>query len=222
MFLVPAEPLELRVILSFCLGGLVTGTVASYSHWLPVFFAFDLPTMLPIAIQFLAGDRDIDKLMGVLLIVYTASLTLLAVNFNRALRQSMSLRETLGDVELLMKSMFIQHPFPVAVKSPESRYILVNERFAERRRLSTKEIADKDPEEIFEAETAVLIRKYDRRVVESKSSAIIESRIMGADGVLQDYLSIKYPVIDEVGVAHSIVSLDVDITERKSAELALQ
>ena len=222
MFLVPAEPLELRVILSFCLGGLVAGTVASYSHWLPVFFAFALPTMLPIAIQFLAGDRDIDKLMGVLLIVYTASLTLLAVNFNRTLRQSMSLRETLGGVELLMESIFIHLPFPVAVKSPESRYILVNERFAERRKLSAEEIVDKDPEEIFEAETAVLIRKYDRRVVESKSSEIIENRILGADGVLRDYLSIKYPVIDEVGEVHSIVSLDVDITERKRTELALQ
>jgi len=178
--------------------------------------------MLPIAIQFLAGDRDIDKLMGVLLIVYTASLTLLAVNFNRTLRQSMSLRETLGGVELLMESIFIHLPFPVAVKSPESRYILVNERFAERRKLSAEEIVDKDPEEIFEAETAVLIRKYDRRVVESKSSEIIENRILGADGVLRDYLSIKYPVIDEVGEVHSIVSLDVDITERKRTELALQ
>ncbi|MGB0552181.1 MAG: hypothetical protein ACPGQV_06355 [Alphaproteobacteria bacterium] len=100
----------------FCVGGLVAGTVAIYSHWLPIFFAFDLLNMLPIAIQILAGDRDIDKLMGVLLIVYTVSLIFLAVNFVRALRQSMSLRETLGDVEQFMESIFIHLPFPVAVK----------------------------------------------------------------------------------------------------------
>ena len=32
------DPLEFHVVLSFCLGGLVAGSVASYSSWLPAFF----------------------------------------------------------------------------------------------------------------------------------------------------------------------------------------
>lgn len=222
VFLVPAEPLELRVVLSFCIGGLVAGTIASYSHWLPVFFAFAVPTMLPLAVQFLLGSRDLDTLMGILLIVYTASVSALAVNFNRALRQSMSLRETLGGVELLMGSIFSNLPFPVAVKSPDSRYILVNEIFAERRELSQAEIVGKAPEDIFETDTATLIRGHDRRIVESKTSAILENQIIGADGVPHEYLSIKFPVVGDDGDVNSIVSLDIDITERKLSEIALQ
>lgn len=221
-FMVPAEPLELRVVLSFCLGGLVAGTVAGYSYWLPAFFAFALPAMLPISIQFLMGGQDTDTLMGVLLIVYTMSVSLLALNFNRTLRRTMSLQETLGGVERLIGSVFSNLPFPAAVKSAEYKYILVNEAFAQRRQNSIEELIGKTPEEVFEPETAEFVRAHDQRVVEAKQAEIMESEIAGADGLRRNYLSIKYPVLGEDQSVTSIVSLDIDITNLKQTEMALQ
>ena len=38
-----------QVFLTFVLGGMVAGTVASYTAWLPAFYAFAVPALAPIA-----------------------------------------------------------------------------------------------------------------------------------------------------------------------------
>lgn len=219
--LLPDNHLEFRVVLSFCLGELVAGSVASYSSWLPAFFAFAVPAMLPLAVQFLMGGREPDILMGILLIVYTLGLSLLALNFKRALRQTTTLQATLGGVELLIGSIFNNLPFPVSVKLLDRRYILVNEMFAERRSLLVEQVLKRTPRDIFDDDIATLIEEQDRRVMETRAPGILETNIDGVGDDSHDYLTIKFPVIDDENVSCT-VPLAIDITEQKRTEFELR
>ena len=62
------------MFLTFVLGGMVAGTVASYAAWLPAFYAFAVLALAPIASRYFLKGDDVSAVMGGLLVLYGVAL----------------------------------------------------------------------------------------------------------------------------------------------------
>lgn len=99
----PSESLGHQFFLSLVLCGMGVGSVAVFASEFRAFFAFLLPTMLPITFRlFLQGD-SIYLALGSLSLVLMAALIALAHNLHRSLLESLRLRfENVALVQSLM------------------------------------------------------------------------------------------------------------------------
>ena len=64
--------------MTFTIRGLIAGAAVSYASWPPAFYAFAIPSLLPLAIQFLRQGSESSVVMGAMLIVYGIALSSLA------------------------------------------------------------------------------------------------------------------------------------------------
>ncbi|MFC1544397.1 PAS domain S-box protein, partial [Gemmatimonadota bacterium] len=70
ILLYPLDSVPHQVFISFLLGGMATGSVATYSALRGLSTLFVLPAMLPIAAKFLLTGETVHTAMGIMVIVY--------------------------------------------------------------------------------------------------------------------------------------------------------
>ena len=99
---------------------------------------------------------------------------------------------------------------------------LVNREWQKIFNLSPAESIGKTDREIFPSHIAQALEANDRRLIESKQPLTTEEKVYHADGRLHEYLSFKFPVLDERDRVVSIVGVAKDITEDKQVRAALQ
>jgi signal transduction histidine kinase/CheY-like chemotaxis protein len=81
-----------ELILIFVIGGMTAGAAGTMSYHLPAFRAYAAPTLLPLAVRMmLVGDR-LHLAMGLLGLVFSAALAIVALNSNRAITAAFRLR----------------------------------------------------------------------------------------------------------------------------------
>ena len=84
--------LDYQFFLDFILAGMCTGSVASLGAFLPAFYAFLLPTMLPfLAIAVVQGDT-VHLAVVFANVFYLLAMSVFARNFNRSLTESLRLQ----------------------------------------------------------------------------------------------------------------------------------
>jgi|GEM_PF-1261358 len=88
----PAEQIHYQVFLAFVLGGISAGAVAAYAGWLPSYYAFVVPAILPVSFSFIVQGTELGYFMGSMLVLFTCMLTLLAKSFNRTLVTTISMQ----------------------------------------------------------------------------------------------------------------------------------
>ncbi len=88
----PAEQIHYQVFLAFVLGGISAGAVASYAGWLPSYYAFVVPAILPVSFCFAVQGTELGYFMGGMLVLFTGMLTLLAKSFNQTLVTTISMQ----------------------------------------------------------------------------------------------------------------------------------
>lgn len=108
-------------------------------------------------------------------------------------------------------------PAVVYIKNKDGCYRLVNARYEELFGISDEEIRGKSDYDIFPREIADQFRATDLQVFREKRSCQVEERIPQADGI-HIYLSVKFPLYDEQGLANGICGISTDITELKRAQ----
>jgi signal transduction histidine kinase len=80
-----------ELILVFVLGGMTAGAAGTLAYFLPAFFAFTAPVLLPLAVRFLFEGDTLHVAMGLLGIVFGGALSIVARNTNRAITQAFRL-----------------------------------------------------------------------------------------------------------------------------------
>ena len=80
-----------QVLLAFVIGGLAAGSLAAYSAWLPAFYAFTAPALIPVTIRFYLEGDSAGLAMGAMLTVYGFALASLAHTVNRSLTRTANL-----------------------------------------------------------------------------------------------------------------------------------
>ena len=92
-FVVPMidEP-AYHMLVGLAVAGMSAGAVASLSVHLPAFYAFVLPAIVPLAGVFLAAGDLPHQGLGLMMIVFTTAIVLIARTFNSAMRETLRLR----------------------------------------------------------------------------------------------------------------------------------
>jgi PAS domain S-box-containing protein len=114
-------------------------------------------------------------------------------------------------------SIFRYTPAVVYIKDKEGRYILVNPRFEKLFSMSAEEVQGKTDFDVFPRETAEQLRANDLMVLSQNLCHHLEERIPQADGV-HTYLSVKFPIYDDVKTISGLCGISTDITEVKRAQ----
>jgi len=92
VLLFPAETLEYQLFILFVLVGMGAGAVTSLTAYMPTFYAYIIPSMLPICIMLLTVGDPIHVSLGVMAAAYMPALSFFGHNINRSFKQSLSLR----------------------------------------------------------------------------------------------------------------------------------
>jgi PAS domain S-box-containing protein len=112
-------------------------------------------------------------------------------------------------------------PAVVYIKDKYGRYILVNSRFEELFGIQNEDVQGKSDYDIFPAEIADQFRHNDRHVLSKHRSCQVEERVPQSDGI-HTYLSVKFPVYDEMNAASGVCGISTDITAVKKAQEQLR
>jgi PAS domain S-box-containing protein len=109
----------------------------------------------------------------------------------------------------------------IYMKDLQSRYILINHRYAELFHLDQATAKGKTDYDFFPPEIATAFQSNDRAVIESGTAIEWEELAPLEDG-LHTYLSVKFPLIDAMGNIYAVCGISTDISDRKRAEEKMQ
>jgi len=87
----PYDLLSHQVFLTFVLGGMAVGAVATLSVVTAAFLAFFIPTLLPITVRLFLQGNEISTAMGLLALSFSGVLLVTARNLHAAVAESLSL-----------------------------------------------------------------------------------------------------------------------------------
>jgi PAS domain S-box-containing protein len=120
-----------------------------------------------------------------------------------------------------LRAIMDYSPSVIFLKDRAGRYLLTNRRFTELTGIAQDQVAGRSDHDIFPAGMAEAFRANDRRVIELARPMELEEIVDRDDGP-RTYLSIKFPLIGSDTEAYAVGGIATDITERKSAEQALE
>jgi PAS domain S-box-containing protein len=108
-------------------------------------------------------------------------------------------------------------PAVVYMKDPQGRYVLVNSRWEEIFGMSKDAAKGKTVFDVFSKEVADQFRNNDIKVLNEKRPFQSEE-MFPQDGGMHNYLSVRFPVLDEQGRVRRLCGISVDITDLKKAQ----
>ncbi len=109
----------------------------------------------------------------------------------------------------------------IYVKDLQGRFTLVNDQFCKIFNLRRDQIIGHLPMDLFPGHIARQHADNDRRIISQKKTMTFDEHAELADGV-HEYLSIKFPLMDEIGQVNAVGGISTDITEIKQTENALR
>ncbi len=109
----------------------------------------------------------------------------------------------------------------IQVKDLSGRYVRINRRFEEIFGLDRSQILGKTDHDLFPKEIADRFRANDLEVAETGRPLQFEEIAPLKDGP-HDYISVKFPLLDDLGVVYATAGIFTDITDRKRAERKLR
>ncbi len=121
------------------------------------------------------------------------------------------------------RALLDNFPFAVWLKDTESRFLAVNQGFAQLQGGGdANELVGKNDFDIWPAELAEGYQADDRVVLASGEKKSVEEEIIDAEGARKWFETYKAPVFDDVGKVVGTVGFARDITERRTAALAME
>lgn len=111
-------------------------------------------------------------------------------------------------------------PAVVYIKDTCGRYEFVNRRFEELFHVNREQLIGRTDFEVFPEPLATVFQENDRRVAETGTAVQCEEAAPHDDGP-HTYLSVKFPLRDELGQIRSVAGISTDITDRIRAEREL-
>ena len=109
----------------------------------------------------------------------------------------------------------------IYVKDLGGRFTLVNDRFCDIFNLDRDQVLGRLPEDLFPDHIARQHADNDRQVLAEKRSITSNEHAALADG-LHEYLSIKFPLLNDDGQVTAVGGVSTDITDLKAVENALR
>ena len=109
----------------------------------------------------------------------------------------------------------------IFIKDLEGRYMLINTRYEKLFNVTQEQIRGKTDYDLFPKEVADAVRLADMEVLRSNRLIEFEENVPN-DGIMRNYISIKFPLHDENNRPYAVCGMATDITERKEIENLLR
>ncbi len=130
--------------------------------------------------------------------------------------------KALEESEALLRAVLDHLPAAIALKDIEGRYLLTNREFESWMNPEGRDIVGRTTLESFSKDEAERIKSRDREVFEGGKGTVNEVRRMFPDGKVRTTMIYKFPIFGADGEITGIGSINLDISERKKAERALE
>jgi PAS domain S-box-containing protein len=124
--------------------------------------------------------------------------------------------EALRESEARFDAFMRHSPVVTFIKDESGHHAYVNPRFESLFGISREESKRKTVFDFLPADIATRLRENDQTVLSSGKARESEETVPAANGMMKDWLVIKFPL--EIGVKRMLGGVAVDITERKSLE----
>jgi PAS domain S-box-containing protein len=92
VFLFPAKSIAHQIFLAFVFGGMIAGSVGSYSVKMEAFLAFSVPVSIPIIVQFLTEGSEIHIAMGGMMLLFVIIMLITAQKINASIITALKLQ----------------------------------------------------------------------------------------------------------------------------------
>ncbi|MGD8311769.1 MAG: EAL domain-containing protein [Gammaproteobacteria bacterium] len=249
-FLDFSQPVEIQLLITMSLAGVLAGAIPAYAAVLPVYIAFMVPAILIPAQIMLSRTDTANSELGLLCVVFAAALLVIARNYNKSILNTLQLSQENGDLlremeatnaslqaevttrlqaerQLLQeRQLFTEGPVTVfrwsAVEGWPIEY--VSETVSQFGHNAKKLMGERTP-------YAAIIHPNDlHRVREAQMVTgehgtrfrAIDYRIMRPDGQSAWIFDYSVPIRDEYGEVTHYAGYIMDVSERKQTEFALQ
>ncbi|MFI5304249.1 MAG: PAS domain-containing protein [Nitrospiria bacterium] len=136
---------------------------------------------------------------------------------SRNITEKKRAEEILQKSEERLASVIDNSTAVIHMKDLAGKYLLVNRKYEDLIHISRKEIIGKTSYDVFPIEIADKLRDNDQQVIKKKGAIEFDETIPLDDG-LHDYLSVKFPLLDNKGEVYAVCGISTDISDRKSRE----
>ena len=130
---------------------------------------------------------------------------------------SRDLERQVRERTLEITSFLTYTPALVYMKDCQGKYTMVNPRWEDLFGLTDAQVKGKSVYEVFSPETADIFWGNDLLVLNSRLPRQAEERFSLESGVY-NYLSVRFPILDEAGDVTRLCGISVDITDLKKAQ----
>ena len=128
----------------------------------------------------------------------------------------------LANQKVILESIVNHAPAAVYLKDLQGHYLLCNRSFCDWHGIDHRDVIGKTAGDFFTAEKAAFFNQKDQQCRDSLQVLEHDSSIEPGDGSIKSEHSIRFPILDNRGQLISTGGIDVDISERKQAEIALR
>jgi len=216
-----------HVVVTFVLGGMTVGAVFQESAYLPAFFSYALPAVVPQVVFYLAkGDRA-SIAMGLMLAAYVAVVALMGRYINRVIVESVRLRLDQAAVNRELQAavaeskavlneieqIYRYSPVGLFFIDTNYRYVRINEHMAEMHGLPVSAHIGRTLREVVPGIADELMEIF--RPVYERGEPVLNVELRGQ---LANY----FPFRSESGEVIGLIGAVTDITDLKQAQLALR
>jgi PAS domain S-box-containing protein len=155
------------------------------------------------------------------IVVSTAGKRVAFVAYLRDLTAQKRAEAELRASEARLAGFMTNAPVGMYVKDSAGRYVMLNPEIEKVFGRPRHEILGRTAQELFPPAEGAMIGAYDREILETGLPSVHEEHLPGLEAYAWT-LVIRFPIHDAVGRITHIAGFDVDITERKATEAALQ
>jgi PAS domain S-box-containing protein len=129
--------------------------------------------------------------------------------------------EAIHESQRLLQGVLDYSPALISVKDMQRRYMLANRQFLSLLGREEHEVLGKTTVDLYTPETAEAISQREQQVLDSGSPIEFEEVLTFQD-CEYTYISIIFPLYDNLGQIYAIGSIATDISERKASETTLR
>ena len=227
-----------HVVVTFVLGGMTVGAVFQESAYLPAFFSYALPAVVPQVVFYLAKGDRVSIAMGLMLAAYVAVVALMGRYINRVIVESVRLRLDQAAVNRELQAavaeskavlneieqIYRYSPVGLFFIDTNYRYVRINEHMAEMHGLPVSAHIGRTLREVVPGIADELMEIF--RPVYERGEPVLNAEVYGAaptaSGVQRDWLANYFPFRSELGEVTGLIGAVTDITDLKQAQLALR
>lgn len=121
-----------------------------------------------------------------------------------------------------LNSLINAIPDPIFVKDEKHRWVMLNDEMCERLGYPREHLIGKSDHDIFPKDQADVFWEKDDQVFRDGGTLVNEEKITFSEGEIRTISTVKTLCVDDVTGEKFIIGTIRDVTERKTAELALQ